>query len=106
MVRLLSALIIVFPSFLFAQDGLQEKKGVVYHDEFSLGFTVSTNGWRIFGEKGKQLSIYKRRLIRIGLSEILDVKESKQASLHSANKNTGTEENPRPYFFGKQNTLY
>lgn len=83
-----------------------EKKGIIYHDQFSLGFRLNTNGWGLFGDIGKQLTVDKIRMYRIEFMELKHPKEFKQPSLGSYSPPSSSTSQSKPFFYGKRNNFY
>lgn len=81
-----------------------EEKGVLLHNEWSIGGRLNTNGWEIFGERSKIKSIHKTRIIQFGFSEIKHWKERKQQAEYTF---LGSNlESPKNFYYAKQNLFY
>lgn len=81
-----------------------EQKGVIYHNEWSIGGRLLTNGWEVFGERSKIKNIHKTRVIQFGFSEIKHWKEKKQPgenTLFAAQL-----ESPKNFYYAKQNLFF
>ncbi len=91
--------------FCFGQKAKVEQKGVLYHQEFSLGFRLNSAGWAAYGDIGKQLTVSKKRVYRIELIELKHQKEFKQPTVFSSSGFTSSPTS-KPYYFGKQNSFY
>ena len=100
-------ILVIFPTIIFAQrsDVEIEKKGIIYHDEFSIGFRLNTFGWGIFGDVGKQLTVDKKRYMRFEFIELKNPKEFKQPSV-APYTISGSQFQSKPFYFGKQNNFY
>ena len=81
-----------------------EQKGVLYHDEWSIGGRLLSNGWEAFFERAKIQNIHKTRIIQAGFSEVKHWKEKKQpAELTIFGSNL---ESPKNFYYGKQNFFF
>lgn len=69
-------------------------------EEASGGIRLNTQGWTIYGERGKNVTYYKKIIYQFELGEYKHPKQAKQSV------NTSLTSNSRPYFFGKQNNFY
>jgi len=78
---------------------------LVYKNEFSIGFRFMTNGWNVFGERNKIMSIYKTRVLQFEFMEFRDLKQTKQQPVDYYNISSFLDSN-KDYFFGKQNNFY
>ena len=84
----------------FAQR--QELKGFVYKKELSFGIRVPTQGWAVFADIGRFLTVDESRIIQIELGELKNPKEYKEIGQVA----TSGGPTPKPFYFGKQNNLY
>lgn len=80
-----------------------EEKGILLHNEWSIGARINTNGWEVFGERSKIKSIHKTRIIQFGFSEIRHWKERKQQANGPI---SSVSESPKNFFYAKQNSFY
>jgi hypothetical protein len=89
---------------LSAQQNIQavEKKGIVYKKDFSLGGRLYTQGWSLYADIGRMMSVSKRKTYQIELIELRHPKQDKQSS----DVSPGFLNSPKPFFFGKQNTFF
>ena len=83
-----------------------EKKGILLEKERSFGLKLNTSGLGIslFGDFGKQLSVSKKRIIRIEAYQIKHPKEYRQ-NLESFWTSQGMSLS-KSYFYGVKNNLY
>lgn len=81
-----------------------ELKGIIYHNEWSIGGKLLSNGWEIFGERSKIQNIHRTRVIQFGFSEIKHWKERKQPAEYTF---FGTNlDSPKNFYYGKQNLFF
>jgi hypothetical protein len=108
-------ILLILLSFLFAFPLLAQqkkakkeiqKKGIIYNREFSGGGYMASNGWGIFLEKGKILSIKKTRLFYFNFGELRDLRLRKQNAEYGFFGSAIGNESPKDFFFGKQNNFY
>ena len=103
----LPLIFLLFVSSAFAQRSRMqaetELKGIVYHNEWSIGGRLLSNGWEIFGERSKILNIHKTRIFQFSFSEIKHWKERKQPTEYTIGSSL---DSPKNFYFGKQNIFF
>lgn len=82
----------------------EELKGIIFHNEWSIGGRFLSNGWEAFGERAKILNIHKTRIIQFGFTEIRHWKERKQSAELSFFGSFL--DSPKNFFYGKQNHFF
>lgn len=82
-----------------------EQKNIVYKNEFSVGVKLLSNGWSIFGERAKILSIWKTRFFDFAFLEYKNFKQTKQQPVDHYNISSFLDSN-KDYYFGKKNNFY
>lgn len=96
---LISAVLLFSWSFLFSQEVKQigYEQNVLYHNEYTLGFTGHSGGFSLDFRRGKAITAFRKFLYEIELGNMRHPKEKK---VYNPSDN-----NPRGYYFGKLNSL-
>lgn len=81
----------------------ENRAGVVYNREFTIDFTIHTNGYQVGTTWGQILTFYKTRYYFANFGEIKHPKEYRQ-NFRDVNIITGRSSNS--FIFGKQNNLF
>lgn len=71
---------------------------VLFRKEMTGAFIISSNGWGFQFRKGKNMSVFKKRMIEIDLYELKTPKEVRVINSNLSNS--------KSYIFGKLNNLY
>ncbi len=99
--------VIIFIFFLSSINAFGQReigsKGFIYKKGLSFGIRVPTQGWAIFADIDKFVTVNHRKLIQFEFQELKYSKEYKELGKAIANSNAQT---PKPFFFGKQNNFY
>jgi hypothetical protein len=105
MSRIASSLIILLPLCAYAQSTsptpINDRLGVLFTRDASIGLRLTSNGWAVFGNLGRNINQKRSSFYQLEFAEIKHSKERKQTSENFG----GVEYPPKPYVFGKQNAF-
>jgi hypothetical protein len=94
---------LLFAFFVSSAQTRDEARGLVFRKELSFGVRIPTQGWTIFADAGRFISVNQRRIQQFELSELRFPKEYKDVGKIAPQ--TGWPA-AKPYYFGKQNNVY